>query len=183
MSREDGFGKMLNCSRNSLFFIVLVFSFKRKCQKINCWFCIRIYETFIAVLCRATDRQFVRSSSLRHPCPVGNAGQRGSRIGDEENVTYTTRPPLSQYTPLSPPPLSLFLSAISYPLEDFCRHVLSKTFPQEYFNNGCLHLSDWLVWLCSTICCFHKYKILINFPLPALAWVMFGQIMWSNTTN
>ena len=87
VSREDGFGKMLNCSRNSLFFSVLVFSFKRKCQKINCWFCIRIYETFIAVLCRATDRQFVISSSLRHPCPVGNAGQRGSRIGAEENVT------------------------------------------------------------------------------------------------
>lgn len=87
VSREDGFGKMLNCSRNSLFFSVLVFRFKRKCQKINCWFCIRIYETFIAVLCRATDRQFVISSSLRHPCPVGNAGQRGSRVGVEENVT------------------------------------------------------------------------------------------------
>ena len=36
VSRGDGFGKMLNCSRNSLFFSVLVFRFKRKRQKINC---------------------------------------------------------------------------------------------------------------------------------------------------
>ena len=103
------------------------------------------------MLCRATDRQHVISSSLRHPCPVGSVGERGSRIGAEKNVPWTTRPPLSQYIPLSPPPPLLFVSAIPYPLEDFCRHVLFRTFPQEYFNNGCLHLSDWLVWLCSSL--------------------------------
>ena len=53
--------------------------------------------------------------------------------------------PLSSHAPAPAPAPALSLSAIPYPLEDFCRHALFKIFPQEYFNNGCLHLSDWLV--------------------------------------